>query len=138
MWNLKSLNGLINIFFFIFVMLPCFGSLFWLSFRNWNSRNVIELTEDTTNDKKVLIVLVINVCLSAMASLPCLNCMCENATVKLSVFTVRLAVLGKGTCLSDQLQFNCLPNVCGDLKSILHMKYQVVMFEELWICFFIL
>lgn len=85
---------------------------------------------DWRHYKKVLIVLVINVCLSAMASLPCLNCMCENATVKLSVFTVRLAVLGKGTCLSGQLQFNCLPNVCGDLKSILHMKYQVVMFEE--------
>jgi len=38
--------------------------------------------------------------------------------------------------LGGQLQFNCLPNVCGDLESILHMKYQVAMFEELRILLF--
>ncbi len=54
-----------------------------------------------------------------------------------SVFSqIRRAVLSDGNCLGGQLQFNCLPNVCGDLESILHMKYQVAMFEE-FVIFFI-
>lgn len=39
--------------FFLFICNVAFGrgGSFWLSFQNWNSRNVLELTENTTENK---------------------------------------------------------------------------------------
>lgn len=109
-----------------------------MSFENWNSRNVTENTTTTTKKESVFnCARDLNVCPSAMASLPCLNCMSENATVKrISLLSDKTSIAQRWKQLGGQLQFNCLPNVCGDLESILHMKYQVAMFEEFRICFF--
>lgn len=50
---------------------------------NWNSRNVTEKTlQQQTNERVFNCACDLNVCPSTMASLPCLNCMSENATVK--------------------------------------------------------
>lgn len=54
--------------------------------------------------------------------------MSENATVK------RISLLSLCSVMETAWAANCSLTVyqmCGDLESILHMKYQVAMFEKL-------